>query len=111
MQTNELINPDAYHKNVTHKIEGCGAVAWNDPGLKRIIRLRLLSDPGFPLWDVSYCHGEMKDGTIVRVALPFFQLNKGRGKNSINAQIIRFAKADNLFVKRLGIFEAISCFC
>ena len=40
-----------------------GRVYWDDPRLKRITRLRLLSDPGFPLWDVSYCYGVLHDGT------------------------------------------------
>jgi hypothetical protein len=50
-------------------------VPWDHPELT-ITRLRLVSDPGFPLWDVSYCHGRMDDGEEVRVQLPFDQLPK-----------------------------------
>ena len=83
---------------------GSQKVYWSDPDLKKITRLRLLSDPGFPFWDVSYCYGELKDGTAVRVSLPFHQLRKGR----VNADIIEAAKADGVYAKGLGIFEVIS---
>src|SRR5262245_38576752 len=38
-------------------------VELGDPRLSRVTRLRLVTDPGFPLWDVSYCYGRLKDGT------------------------------------------------
>lgn len=79
-------------------------IYWSDPQLARITRLRLLTDPGFPLWDVSYCYGQLKDGTDVRVDLPFHQLRKGK----VNAEIIEWAKRDRVFAKGLGIFDAIS---
>lgn len=80
-------------------------VEWTDPNLAKIERLRLLSDPGFPMWDVSYCYGRLKDGTACRVDLPFDQLRKDR---KINAQIIEYAKKDKVYAKGLGIFGAIS---
>lgn len=79
-------------------------VEWTDNRLARITRLRLLSDPGFPVWDVSYCWGELKDGTPVYVDLPFSQLSKGR----INAEIIAHARRDRVFAKGLDIFNSIS---
>lgn len=79
-------------------------VDWRDKDLKKIVRLRLLSDPGFPFYDVSYCIGEMKDGSAVHVDLPFDQLPR-RG---MNAAIIKYAKQDNVFAKGLGIFDNIS---
>lgn len=79
-------------------------VAWDDEGLESIVRLRLVSDPGFPAWDVSYCWGRLTDGTPVRVSLPFFQLPK----RNINAAIIAEARRAGIFAKRLGIFDAIS---
>jgi|19_taG_2_1085344.scaffolds.fasta_scaffold25380_3 hypothetical protein len=82
-----------------------GSVCWTDPRLESIERLRLLSDPGFPMWDVSYCTGRLKDGTKVDVELPFDQLRKRR---KINAQIVAYAKKDGVYAKRLGIFSAIS---
>ena len=79
-----LIDPAAYHENVSSKIER--TVSWDATGLK-VTRLRLLSDPGFPAWDVSYCHGEL-DGQPVEVMLPFSQLPK-RG---VSRAIVAHAK-------------------
>jgi len=90
----------AYHESVTHQIEE--TVDWTTPGLK-ITRLRLLSDPGFPMWDVSYCNGEL-DGKPVAVQLPFSQLPKRRVAN----EIIKYAKADGVYAKGTGILGAIS---
>lgn len=83
---------------------GSQKVYWSDPELKKITRLRLLSDPGFPFWDVSYCYGELKDGTAVRVSLPFYQLPK---RGYLGA-IIAAAKEDGVYAKGLGIFDVIS---
>ena len=80
-------------------------VEWNDPDLVKIERLRFLSDPGFPMWDVSYCYGRLRDGRAVKVDLPFSQLCKNQ---SINSQIIEYAKRDRVYAKGLGIFGAIS---
>ena len=74
---------------------------WADPQLKEIFRLRLLSDPGFPWWDVSYCYGKLHDGTVVRVDLPFGQLRKGRELS----EIIAAAKEDGVYAKKLGILN------
>ena len=49
---------------------------WTDKDLGRIVRLRLLSDVGFPVWDVSYCHGVTRHGDPVVVTLPFSQIPK-----------------------------------
>ncbi|MGW8177561.1 MAG: hypothetical protein ACWGQW_02030 [bacterium] len=99
-ETNGLIDPKGYHESVTHQIEK--TVYWDAPGLK-ITRLRLLSDPGFPVWDVSYCHGEL-NGKPVDVQLPFFQLPK-RG---MLKYIVAMAKKDKVFAKGTGIFGCIS---
>jgi len=99
-ETNGLDNPTAYHDDFTHRIER--AVPWTEPGL-RVTRLRLLTDPGFPMWDVSYCHGMIGDEPV-RVILPFGQLPKGR----VSSAIIDHAKADGVYAKRLGILDSIS---
>ena len=92
-----------YHRQVTDKIDG--TVDWATPGLQ-ITRLRLISDIGWPTWDVSYCVGRIGE-RIVRVALPFDTLRKGSG---LKKAIITFAKKDNVFAKGLGILDNISCF-
>lgn len=80
------------------------SVTWTDPRLAKILRLRLLGDGGFPMLDVSYITGELKDGRIVNVINPFGQLPKRGYKKAIIAQ----AKRDKVFAKGLGVFDAIS---
>ena len=81
-----------------------GTVDWTDKRLAKITRLRLLSDPGYPAWDVSYCYGQLRDGSNVHVDLPFRQLPK-RG---VVAAILKYAKRDKVYAKGLGIFDNIS---
>jgi hypothetical protein len=79
-------------------------VYWTDPDLKKVVRLKVLTDPGFPYLDVSYCYGELRDGTPVRVSLPFYQLPKrGAGR-----EIVRHAKVDGVYAVRLGILDALT---
>lgn len=47
-----------------------GVVRHDDPALVEIVRLRYLSDPGFPMWDLSYAWGKTADGKVVRVIPP-----------------------------------------
>ena len=80
------------------------ALFWNDERLARVTRLRLLSDPGLPMWDVSYCHGVNVDGDPCRVILPFYQLPKyGRAK-----AIVAYAIEDGVYAKGIGILDNIS---
>lgn len=104
-EINGLENAQDYHNNVTYKITK--QVPWNTKGLK-VTRLRLLSDIGFPYWDVSYCHGIL-DGEPVDVILPFDALPK----KGMNAEIVRYAIKDNVFAKGLGILDpwAVSKLC
>lgn len=99
-ETNSL--PVGYHDDVTRQIKE--TVDWTDARLKRVVRLRLLSDPGFPVWDVSYCHGQLEDGSFVDVDLPFDQLPK----KGMRAAIVKYAQRDKVYAVGLGIFNAIS---
>lgn len=101
-ETGGLVNGQEYHAQFSRD----ETVPWTEKGLK-VTRLRLLSDPGFPAWDVSYCHGELEDGTKVHVELPFSQLPKKR----ITSAIIAHAKRDGVYAKGLGILDAISKLC
>lgn len=85
-----------------------GEVDWTEKGL-RIVRLRMLTDPGFPLYDVSYIYGRTADGKLVRVRVPFFQLTKRKWKS----EIIEHAKRDGVYAKGLGIFDdgVVSTLC
>jgi hypothetical protein len=99
-ETNGLIDAKAYHESVTHNIKRW--VPWTEPGLK-VVRLRLLSDPGFPFWDVSYCHGYIGDEPV-RVQLPFGQLPKRQYRRAIVSHAIR----DGVHAQRLGVLDNIS---
>ncbi len=81
-------------------------VDWTDPNLAQIVRFRLLTDRGFPFWDVSYCIGRLGDGTLVDVDLPFSQLRKGRG--GWKRHLVEWAAEDGIHAKRLGFFDAAS---
>ena len=81
-------------------------VYWTEPGLY-ITRLRLLSDPGFPWWDISYCHGVLPSGEKVRVQLPFDQLPK----RAVSRTIVEAAKRDGVYARGIGILDNISTLC
>jgi hypothetical protein len=76
-------------------------VYWTDKNLSCVTRLRLLSDPGFPFWDVSYCQGRLKTGELVEVGLPFDQLPK-RG---LFRELVKMAKHDKVYAKGLGLLN------
>lgn len=101
-ETNGLA--DKGERDAMLRAQGGPIVAWNSPELARVTRLRLLSDPGYPEWDVSYCVGEMKDGTPCRVDVPFRSLPR---RGMVRA-IIDHAKRDGVYAKRLGILDNIS---
>lgn len=91
--------PTGYHDE-----EALLQVDWTDPRLARIERMRFVSDPGFPAWDLSYCFGRLKSGEKVEVLLPFTQLPK---RNMFGA-LIQYAKRDRVYLRGLGVFGAIS---
>jgi hypothetical protein len=74
-----------------------------DKRLVRITRLRLVSDPGFPMWDLSYCYGRLADGTDVSVRLPEHQFPK----RDLNAALIAMCKGAGRYGKGLGIFDPL----
>lgn len=99
-ETNPI--PEKYHDKVTNEITE--SVDWTDGRLDKIVRLRLLSDYGYPYWDVSYCHGRLKTGEFVNVQLPFSHLPKTK----MRRYIVSWAKREGVFAQGLGIFDAIS---
>lgn len=86
-------------------------VQWNHPDLKRIVRLRLLSDPGYPQWDISYCYGLMKDGSHVRVQLPMLNLPRSRNGKAMWACLYQYGNRDNVRVNALFAGADISTLC
>lgn len=95
-ETNGLEDPNEYH-NGERKV----TVHFDDKRLKTITRLRLISDPGYPMWDVSYCHGVLKDGTEVRVTLDNHQFNK----RTIKGDLIAMCKRRGVFAKGIGLLN------
>jgi hypothetical protein len=102
-EVNGLVNGIEYHDSRHSQNERIEKVDWTEPGLV-ITRFRLLSDPGFPFWDVSYVHGIL-NGRHVDVSVPFSQLPK-YGKGGAKAALYKEAKATGKFIK--GLFSAIS---
>lgn len=94
-ETNPITEADKSHSPTR-------TVYWDEPGLY-ITRFRIISDPGFPFWDVSYCNGTL-NGEDVDVQLPFSQLPK---RNMVRT-IIAYAKRDGVYAKGLGILDNMS---
>jgi hypothetical protein len=72
-----------------------------DERLARITRLRLISDRGFPMWDLSYCYGVLTDGTPVRVRLPWHQFSK----RNLKGDLIAMCRESGVYGKRLGLLD------
>ena len=89
-----------------------GRPAWAQPAFKRFIRVRLISDPGFPFWDVSYAFGEWIDGSITRIHdIPGEGACSQLGKRTWKTSAVREAKRWNVFLKSKGFFDSISTLC
>lgn len=73
----------------------------DDERLAKITRLRLVTDPGFPMYDVSYCYGVLKDGTNVRVRLPRHQFSK----RNLTGALIEMCKEAKVYAKGLGLLD------
>lgn len=93
------------HRRTREEIDHQDPVDLTDPRLKRITRLRLVSDIGFPYWDVSYCYGELEDGTPVRVNLPEFQFSRGRSRPTLKMHMVRMCQEHGLYAKGLGLLD------
>jgi hypothetical protein len=110
MSYRDLMTRDAYGVTESNPIsaefervreEADETVDLTDRRLAKITRLRLVGDRGFPLLDLSYCYGELKDGTPVRVSLPEFQFPK-RG---LERALVGMCKSAGVYGKGLGILD------
>jgi hypothetical protein len=99
-ETGALESPTEYHS-----IDRSLTVDLTDPRLARVTRLRLLTDRDCPFWDLSYCHGQLKDGTEVRVQLPQSQWSK---RKPLKVAIVDMAREAGVYAKGLGLLDAIS---
>jgi|1185.fasta_scaffold80561_1 hypothetical protein len=84
-----------------HAVKREETVSLSDKRLARITRLRLIgyNSREYPRWDISYCYGELKDGTPVRV-----QLYGNIGRNW-KGDLIKIAQAAGVFAKGLGLLD------
>lgn len=71
---------------------------WTDPELARITRIRFVGDQWRGPFDLSYCHGEHRDGSPVRVRIPTYQVVGGR---NIKGALIADARRDGVYLKVL----------
>lgn len=78
-----------------------GDVPLSDRDLVKIDRIRLLTDPGLPFYDVSYVYGTLRDGRHVRVDLGSHQLPR----KGLKGELIRLAKQANRYAKGLGMLD------
>lgn len=96
-ETNPLWMSESTHENVDFN-EYC---TLGDPRLERITRLRLLTEPGYPYFDVSYVYGVLKDGTHVRLSGAPSHL----GRKTIKRDLIAWAKEEKAYAKGLGLLD------
>lgn len=76
-------------------------VELSDARLVKITRLRLVTDPGFPMYDLSYCYGELRSGEPVRVNLPEWQFSK----RTLKRDLIEMCRAAGVYGKGMGILD------
>lgn len=91
--------------------------------VKELVRLRLLTDPGFPWWDISYCYGRLQTGELVRVDIGVHHIKKPRVDNRVinkvsKAHLIEIAKFNGRYAKAIGLLaddggygDALSTLC
>lgn len=83
---------------------GAPTLDLEDPRLVKVTRLRLLSDPGYPMWDLSYCYGLDVDGQPVRVSLPVHQFPK----RNLSRALVDMAREAGRYGKGMGLLDAVS---
>jgi len=93
---------DSEQIKALHAVKREETVTLGDKRLARITRLRLIgfNSRQYPWWDVSYCYGQLKDGTEVRV-----QLYAGRIGRNWKADMIALAKEAGVFARGLGLLD------
>lgn len=80
-------------------------VTLDDPKLMKIIRLRLIGACSeYPFWDLSYCFGQLEDGTNVRVDLGEHRF----GRYSYKRELVELAKRAGRYGNGMGLLDNIS---
>lgn len=96
-ETNPLWASESTH----HNVDFDEYVTLGDPRLERITRLRLLTEPGYPYFDISYVYGVLKDGRHIRISGAPMHL----GRKTIKRDLISWAKEEGAFAKGLGLLD------
>ena len=94
-ESNPLWTSEATHENVDYSIHATLA------DVKRVVRLRLLTEPGYPYMDISYCYGQMEDGTYVRLSDAPGCISRRKPK----ADLIAWAREAGVNAKALGLLD------
>ncbi len=82
-----------------------GQVELSDPDLAKVTRVRLIGAcREYPFWDLSYCYGQLRDGSNVRVDLGGYRF----GRYTYKRELIDLAKAAGKYAKGLGLLDSIS---
>lgn len=98
-ETNPLADGGTYHENVDRERTYSLAALAQAGG--KITRLRLLTEPGYPYYDVSYVHGTLPDGRVVPVQATTANLRKSR----LKADLIEWAKEEGVYAKGVGLLD------
>lgn len=99
-ETNGLTDPEAE----VRRVDRTRIYQLSDKAVTRIVRVRLISDRGNPLWDLSYCWGELRDGTRVSVDLGRFHFPK----HGLSAALVDTARQAGRYAKGIGLLDAVS---
>ena len=97
--------------------EGAGnnveAPLWRSKNLLRWTRIRLLSDPGYTGWDISYIYAQLTDGSVVRCS--YFDLPGLNGDFVLpkplrlwKAAAIVEAESAGIYLTGTGLWDALS---
>lgn len=99
-ETNALTDGQAYHSGTDYSV----VYELSDREVVKIDRLRLLSEPGYPYWDISYCVGVLANGTRVPVQLDVTQL----GKRTWKTELVNVFRKAGRYAVGMGVFESVS---
>lgn len=102
-EVNGLVDPSAYYQ-ARKNVQFMGLGELQKLG-GRVTRLRFLTGSDYSggrIWDVSYCHAELPDGTPVHVhggplCIP--------GKYKVKGELIAWAKSEGAYAKGLGLLD------
>lgn len=70
----------------------------------KITRLRLITSPGAPVWDISYVWGVSRDGKKVRVDMPEWQLPR-QGRGAWSSALLAMFQEQGRFAKAMGLWK------